>query len=119
MKDLSEDELQSLKSSKSDSKSSLDGQSVLTGLRTSFEERTGSGPGSLGSETGQERLKMLTHILTSILDSEAIYLECLRKLDLEIKNFFLNLFHLYLFIYLFICIFILDYHPQYQNTNSN
>ena len=85
LKDLSEDELQSLKSSKSDSKSSLDGQSV----------QTGSGPDSLGPETGQERLKMLTHILTSILDSEAIYLECLRKLDLDINKYSLNLFHLY------------------------
>ena len=95
LKDLSEDELQSLKSSKSDSKSSLDGQSVQTGFRTSFEEKTGSGPDSLGLETGQERLKMLTHILTSILDSEAIYLECLRKLDLDINKYSLNLFHLY------------------------
>lgn len=78
---MSEDELQSLQSSKSDSKSSLED-------KTSLEDQTGSATvgsrtGSIGSsgldpEPEAERLKMLTHILNSILDSEAIYLECLR-----------------------------------------
>ena len=71
--------LDTSKTSLDTSKTSLESSrpAAAAPLTTSLDRSGGGDRSAVGSESADE-LRMQTHILNSILDSEAIYLECLR-----------------------------------------